>query len=189
MIPVFVFIKHEIGASVMGQWYIGEVEKSESYRRRSDVLSTVLLVLGGMLMSIAAAIFLFRFFAGGPVETEPYLDGTLWHVSYVKETYNDGEANWDGTLSEWRDDYFIAHDWSRQGREIASMPEYAEVDDEVYAFDGTSLFAPGATTDAVYGTLGDTADDVFFQVCDGDMYRVVRYVPVDNADAVADNVS
>ena len=94
--------------------------------------------------------------------------------------YNELEANWDGTLSEFMEDCYVAHDWSDYGAAIASKPDYVELDGGWYALDGSR-----------YGEVGDDLTEmrswanaegrIAFQTCTGedDGVMVVRYRPAE----------
>lgn len=100
----------------------------------------------------------------------------VWHVSYVS-SYGSSSAPDDGSVGEWADGYFIAHDWSANGERIAACPTYVEVDGQLYRFVGSTTF----TRDTYYedGPEQFTHADggIGFQTCYGSVYLVTHYVP------------
>lgn len=154
---------------------------------RGNLLSTVFLIAGCALMVVAAGMFAWHPLLNLMVEPEVVrrVDGAeVWVIDDDDLTplYNELEANWDGTLSEFTEDYYVAHDWSDYGAAIASEPDYVEFDDDWYALDGSR-----------YGEVGDDLAEmrswanaegrIAFQTCTGedDGVMVVRYRPVEDA--------
>lgn len=103
-------------------------------------------------------------------------DGT-WYVSY-RGTDDSSTANADGSTSEWKDGYYIAHSWSSGGQMIASKPNTVVVDGRTYKY-VSSITVPQDTkwsevSDFVYANGG-----IGFQTCvGGGNVIITHYEPV-----------
>jgi len=80
----------------------------------------VFLIAGCALMVVAAGMFAWHPLLNLMIEPEVVrrVDGAeVWVIDDDDLTplYNELEANWDGTLSEFVEDYYVAHDWSDYG--------------------------------------------------------------------------
>lgn len=144
---------------------------------RRPRVGLVLVAIGCQALVVAACLgiaWLMPRLTGGPaVDVE---DGTTWRVAY-RATDDPSRANDDGSLSEWEPGWFIAHDWSNAGREIAVRPERVVVDGVTYRYDASRV----VPSDADARALGDWAAEggsVVFQTCTPDDWRLlVRYRP------------
>lgn len=99
-----------------------------------------------------------------------------WYVSYVSYTAPRLAA---GYLCEWRESYFVAHDYTSSGEMIKSKPTYVVIDGVTYKYKSSQLIA--TTTyleeiDAYYTALANNG--VCFQTCSGSKYLLVFYYPV-----------
>lgn len=149
---------------------------SRQTSRRWPRLGCALVVAGCAILALACvlgALWLAPRVAGGPpVDVR---DGT-WYVTY-RENDDEGEANADGTLSEWAPGYFIAHDWSLSGREILTRPAAVSVDGRLYRYDSSRTYPPDADAAEAVAWAG-AGGGVGFQTCTPDDMRLVaRYVP------------
>lgn len=141
-----------------------------------------LVVVGLMALVVAACLgveWSVTRLTGGP--GVDVTDGTTWHVSY-RATDDPTHANDDGSLSEWEAGWFIAHDWSNAGREIAVRPERVVVDGVTYRYDGSRVVPADADARAL-GAWAKDGGSVVFQTCTPDDWRLlVRYRPETNED-------
>lgn len=112
--------------------------------------------------------------AGG--YTSQRSDGT-WYVSY-RGTDDPATANADGSTSEWRDGYYIAHSWSSGGQMIASKPNTVVVNGRTYRY-VSSITVPQSTTwDEVSGFVYANGG-IGFQTCvGGGNVIITHYEPV-----------
>ena len=152
---------------------------------RGDLLSMAFLIAGCALMVIAAGMFAWHPLLNLMIEPEVVrrVDGAeVWVIDDDDLTplYNELEANWDGTLSEFVEDYYVAHDWSDYGAAIASEPDYVEFDGDWYALDGSRY---GEAGDDLAGmcSWANAEGRIAFQTCtgEGEDVVVVRYRPVE----------
>lgn len=102
-------------------------------------------------------------------------DGT-WYVSYTN-FYGGDSANADGTLAEWRDGYYVAHNWSSNGKAIASRPKTVVVNGKTYTYKGEQVVSRGTTWGQVEGYVHNN-NGIGFQTCVSGGYLVTHYEPV-----------
>lgn len=57
----------------------------------------------------------------------------VWYVAYY-DAWGASESDANGAVTQWDYAYFTAHRWSRQGKKIASMPQYVVVDNVLYEY-------------------------------------------------------
>lgn len=106
-------------------------------------------------------------------EDEP---ADVWHVSYIPY-YGASSAPDDGSVGEWADGYFIAHDWSANGVMIMSCPEYVEVDGVLYEFAGSTTYTRDTYYEDGPEAFAHAGGGIGFQTCYGTVYLVTHYVP------------
>lgn len=98
-----------------------------------------------------------------------------WTVSYVP-SYGTAAAPADGSVGEWQTGYYIAHDWSANGRRIASKPAHVIVNGQVYHYVSSMVVPPdtswASVTDFVYANGG-----IGFQTCYGENRLITHYEP------------
>lgn len=104
--------------------------------------------------------------------------GDTWYVEY-RNSDNPASANDDGSLAKWKTNYYIAHDWSDNGKRIALKPRYVVVDGKRYRY----VSCRYVSRDTKWSSIKDWAmanNAVCFQVCDNatNTYLITRYVPV-----------
>lgn len=99
-----------------------------------------------------------------------------WYVSYTN-FYGGDSANADGTLAEWRDGYYVAHNWSSNGKAIASRPQTVVVNGKTYAYKGEEVVSRGTTWNQVEGFVHNN-NGIGFQTCVSGGYLVTHYEPV-----------
>lgn len=113
--------------------------------------------------------------AGGAAGTSGG-DGA-WNVSYRNE-YGAAEGAADGACTQWADGYYVAHDWSESGAQIASKPGMVVVDGQRYAYAG-SMVVPEGSDYYGSGAYDFTHADggIGFQTCCDGGYLITHYVP------------
>lgn len=100
----------------------------------------------------------------------------IWHVSYV---YCQGAsaAPADGSVGLWAEGWFIAHNYTANGQMISSMPEYVEVDGQVYQYAYSWQAGDMITEDEVAQIR--SGGGITFQTCiTSDLNLMVHYNPV-----------
>lgn len=108
-----------------------------------------------------------------------YSTGTgdgAWNVSY-RGTDDSSTANADGSVSEWRDGYYIAHNWSYGGGQIASKPGTVVVNGRTYRYVSSMVVPRSTTWDEVSGFVYAN-NGIGFQTCYGDGYLITHYEPM-----------
>ncbi|MEY8436690.1 hypothetical protein AAK967_02945 [Atopobiaceae bacterium 24-176] len=100
-----------------------------------------------------------------------------WNVSYRNE-YGAAEGAADGACTQWADGYYVAHDWSESGAQIASKPNTVVVDGQRYAYAG-SMVVPEGSDYYGSGAYDFTHADggIGFQTCCDGGYLITHYVP------------
>ena len=100
-----------------------------------------------------------------------------WNVSY-RDEYGAAEGASDGACTQWADGYYVAHDWSESGGQIASRPDTVVVDGQRYAYAG-SMVVPEGSDYYASGVYDFTHADggIGFQTCCDGGYLVTHYVP------------
>lgn len=75
--------------------------------------------------------------SSGTAATDANTTGTAasdtWYVTY-RGNDDDSQANMDGSVSEYRPNYSIAHRWSENGKRIASQPSHVVIDGRSYHY-------------------------------------------------------
>lgn len=98
-----------------------------------------------------------------------------WSPAYRDEYGTDTAAD-DGSLTQWADGYYIAHDWSENGKAIASGRNVV-IDGREYALAGSQTVPPGTPYEDVEGWV-HADGGIGMQTCTEGGYIVNRYVPV-----------
>ena len=103
-------------------------------------------------------------------------DGT-WYVSY-RGTDDSSTANADGSISEWKDGYYIAHSWSSGGQMIASKPNTVVVYGKTYEY-VSSITVPQNTKWSEVSGFVYANGGIGFQTCvGGGNVIITHYEPV-----------
>lgn len=103
-------------------------------------------------------------------------DGGIWNVSY-RGTDDPNYANSDGSVSEWKSGYYIAHDWSYGGGQIASKPGTVIVNGRSYRYVSSMVVSRDTTWSQVSGFVYANGG-IGFQTCYGNGYLITHYEPV-----------
>ncbi len=103
----------------------------------------------------------------------------VWHVAYVN-CFGAGSAPADGSVGQWAEGWFIAHNYMPSGQMISSMPEFVEIDGRVYQF-AYSWTADDSITEAEIAQIRANGG-ITFQTCITDSLNLmVHYNPTDAA--------
>lgn len=98
-----------------------------------------------------------------------------WQPSYFN-AYGTAEADANGALTQWADNYFIAHDWSANGKRIASHPAHVIINGTTYHYVSEMVVSRDTYLDDVeafcYANNG-----IAFQTCYGANYLITHYEP------------
>ena len=98
-----------------------------------------------------------------------------WNVSAVP-SYGTAAAPADGSVGEWQSGYYIAHDWSAAGQQIASKPAHVTVNGQVYHYVSSMVVPADTTWDSVAGFVYANGG-IGFQTCVGDQRLITHYEP------------
>lgn len=110
----------------------------------------------------------------------------VWHITYIP-AWGAGSAPEDGSIGIWADGWFIAHSGMANGDKIASLPQYVEVDGQVYTMTDTWVSDDNVSTDEIARARANNG--IVFQTCITDTTnRMVHYEPV-NGTGYAYNFS
>ena len=98
-----------------------------------------------------------------------------WQPSYVN-AYGTAAADDSGALTQWADNYFIAHDWSANGKRIASRPAHVVINGTTYHYVSEKVVSRDTYFDDTkafcYANNG-----IAFQTCYGANYLITHYEP------------
>ena len=98
-----------------------------------------------------------------------------WTVSYGP-SYGTATAPADGSVGEWQPGYYIAHDWSANGRRIASQPAHVIVNGQVYHYVSSMVVPPDTPWASVSGFVYANGG-IGFQTCVGSQRLITHYEP------------
>lgn len=82
----------------------------------------------------------------------------------------------DGSVGEWQSGYYIAHDWSSAGQQIASKPAHVTVNGQIYHYVSSMVVPADTTWDSVAGFVYANGG-IGFQTCVGDQRLITHYEP------------
>lgn len=98
-----------------------------------------------------------------------------WQPSYFN-AYGTAAADDSGALTQWADNYFIAHDWSANGKRIASRPAHVVINGTTYHYVSEMVVSRDTYFDDTkafcYANNG-----IAFQTCYGANYLITHYEP------------
>lgn len=101
--------------------------------------------------------------------------GGSWTVNAVP-SYGTAAAPADGSVGEWQSGYYIAHDWSSAGQQIASKPAHVTVNGQIYHYVSSIVVPADTTWDSVAGFVYANGG-IGFQTCVGDQRLITHYEP------------
>lgn len=109
-------------------------------------------------------------------------DSPVWKVEYHRNFFQK-DAEEDGSVSEWMEGLFIAHNWSENGKKIESMPELVEVDGKTYQLESSQirkLYTEFTRRDLDWMRKND---GIAFQTCQpNERILLTHYEPVEEGD-------
>ena len=98
-----------------------------------------------------------------------------WQPSYFN-AYGTEAADPSGALTQWADNYFIAHNWSANGKRIASRPAHVIINGTTYHYVSEMVVSRDTYFDDTkafcYANNG-----IAFQTCYGANYLITHYEP------------
>lgn len=98
-----------------------------------------------------------------------------WTPSYYN-AYGTAEADANGALTQWADNYFVAHNWSANGKRILSRPAHVVINGTTYHYVSEKVVGRDTCLDDVeafcYANNG-----IAFQTCYGANYLITHYEP------------
>lgn len=104
----------------------------------------------------------------------PIPEKDIWYVGPYGVDFGATEAPADGSVSLWRDNFYVCHSWAPGGKRIASKPDYVVVDGVEWEYDDAILVT--RDTDPYWAIdWGAAAGGPVFQTCSGPYYMLVRY--------------
>lgn len=99
----------------------------------------------------------------------------IWYVSYTN-AYDTSTAAADGSVTQWEEGYFIAHEWSENGQMILSKPAYVVVDGTTYKFVSSMTVSYDTYWEEIEGYVHANGG-IGFQTCVSGGYLVTHYEP------------
>lgn len=98
-----------------------------------------------------------------------------WQPSYFN-AYGTEAADPSGALTQWADNYFVAHNWSANGKRIASRPAHVIINGTTYHYVSEMVVSRDTYLDDIeafcYANNG-----IAFQTCYGANYLITHYEP------------
>lgn len=98
-----------------------------------------------------------------------------WQPSYFN-AYGTEAADPSGALTQWADNYFIAHNWSTNGKRIASRPAHVIINGTTYHYVSEMVVSPDTYFDDVE-TFCYANNGIAFQTCYGANRLITHYEP------------
>lgn len=106
-----------------------------------------------------------------------YVDG-VWYIDYYNDYYQPA-ADPNGRLTQWYDNYFIAHDWSLNGQRILSTPPFVVVNGVKYKYVDCKAFSRQCSFPDDIKPFAFRNGGIAFQTCYGPtQILVTHYEPV-----------
>ena len=98
-----------------------------------------------------------------------------WTPSYFN-AYGTEAADPSGALTQWADNYFVAHNWSANGKRIASRPAHVIINGTTYHYVSEIVVSQGTYLDDV-AAFCYANNGIAFQTCYGANYLITHYEP------------
>lgn len=98
-----------------------------------------------------------------------------WQPSYFN-AYGTDAADPSGALTQWADNYFVAHNWSANGKRIASRPAHVIINGTTYHYVSEMVVSRGTYLDDV-AAFCYANNGIAFQTCYGANYLITHYEP------------
>lgn len=99
-----------------------------------------------------------------------------WTPSYYN-AYGTAEADANGALTQWADNYFIAHNWSANGKRIASRPAHVVINGTTYHYVSEMVVSRDTCFDDTIKAFCYANNGIAFQTCYGANYLITHYEP------------
>ena len=99
-----------------------------------------------------------------------------WQPSYFN-AYGTAEADANGALTQWADNYFIAHNWSANGKRILSRPAHVVINGTTYHYVSEKVITRDTLFDDTIKTFCYANNGIAFQTCYGANYLITHYEP------------
>lgn len=117
-----------------------------------------------------------RLGAPTPAKGRQTSNSGAWNV-YYRNDYGSATGASDGAVTQWADGYYIAHDWSANGKMIASRPATVNVDGMAYRYVDSMVVPIGTTWEQVSGWVRRNGG-IGFQTCTAGGYLITHYEPI-----------
>lgn len=99
-----------------------------------------------------------------------------WTPSYYN-AYGTTEADANGALTQWADNYFVAHNWSANGKRIASRPAHVIINGTTYHYVSEMVVSRDTCFDDTIKAFCYANNGIAFQTCYGANYLITHYEP------------
>lgn len=99
-----------------------------------------------------------------------------WTPSYYN-AYGTAEADANGALTQWADNYFIAHNWSANGKRILSRPAHVVINGTTYHYVSEKVITRDTLFDDTIKAFCYANNGIAFQTCYGANYLITHYEP------------
>lgn len=99
-----------------------------------------------------------------------------WQPSYFN-AYGTDEADANGALTQWADNYFIAHNWSANEKRIASRPAHVIINGTTYHYVSEMVVSRDTCFDDTIKAFCYANNGIAFQTCYGANYLITHYEP------------
>ena len=102
-----------------------------------------------------------------------------WHIGY-NYVVDDGasSAPADGSLSQWKPGYYIAHDWSANGKRIAALGSGSKVEINGIYYQYVSQMSVELASTRYYDVINfaNANNGIAFQTCIGNGWAVIKHL-------------
>lgn len=99
-----------------------------------------------------------------------------WTPSYYN-AYGTAEADANGALTQWADNYFVAHNWSANGKRILSRPAHVIINGTTYHYVSEKVITRDTLFDDTIKAFCYANNGIAFQTCYGANYLITHYEP------------
>lgn len=99
----------------------------------------------------------------------------IWYAEYYNNYYSASAAE-DGSLTQWADGYFIAHDWSYNGQMIARKPSTVVINGRSYHYVSSIVVSRDTMWEEVSSFVLANGG-IGFQTCTSGGYLITHYEP------------
>lgn len=97
-----------------------------------------------------------------------------WTPSYYN-AYGTAEADANGALTQWADNYFIAHNWSANGKRILSRPAHVIINGTTYHYVSEKVITRDTLFDDTIKAFCYANNGIAFQTCYEANYLITHY--------------